>query len=150
MTTGFSPLISLHLHVKITSCPITSCETFFAGVIIEQIKSNVLSRCFPRCCFIHIAKLFLDKSMNTARTCTSFHDNFVILSSALNVELIVGRSAAVSTFEVLQQCFTKHLGILQNVCTLLIFCGFCFFELLESRHQFLKERVGKVCLLIVN
>ena len=109
----FYPLISLHLHVKITACPITTGETFFAGVIIEQIESDVLSRCFPRCCFVHITKLFLYKCMNRIGT-VSTHNNFVILSTTFDEKLIV--LSATFLVKVLGQCFTKHFGILENLC----------------------------------
>ena len=145
----FYPLISLHSHVKITACPITTGETLFAGVIIKQRESDMLCRCFERCWFIHSTKLLLYKCMNTSALRFSLHHNLMVLSTTFDVELI-GTRVRMTTGKILGQCFTKHLTILQDVSSLLIFCGFCFFELLESRHEILKESVSEVCLLVVN
>ncbi len=147
--TGTCPLVLYTLHVKIPTCPVTTGETFFAGVIIEQIVSDALSRCFERCCFIHSTRVLINERMNTARVSVSLHDEFVILTTTLNVELI-GVRVRMTALELLHQCFTKNLRIAKHVSNLLIFCRFGFFELLESRHQFFEEIVREVCLFVIS
>jgi hypothetical protein len=52
--------------------------------------------------------------MNTTGT-VSIHDQFVILTTALNVELVVAAAVAVAGLEVVQQSITEHQRPLANI-----------------------------------
>jgi len=52
--------------------------------------------------------------MNTTGT-VSIHDQFVILTTALNVELVVAAAVAVAGLEVVQQGITEHQRPLANI-----------------------------------
>ena len=52
--------------------------------------------------------------MNRTGT-VSIHDNLVILTTTLNVELVVAAAVAVAGLEVVQQSITEHQGPLANI-----------------------------------
>jgi len=52
--------------------------------------------------------------MNTTGT-VGIHDNLVILTTALNVELVVAAAVVVAGLEVVQQSITEHQGPLANI-----------------------------------
>jgi len=52
--------------------------------------------------------------MNTTGT-VSIHDQFVILTTALNVELVIAAAVVVAGLKVVQQSITEHQGPLANI-----------------------------------
>jgi len=80
----------------------------------SQIVTNTFGRRLPGSRLIHFASLTINESMNTTGT-VSIHDQFVILTTALNVELIVAAAVAVAGLEVVQQGITEHQRPLPNI-----------------------------------
>ena len=117
----FAVHLSYHTsEIEITACPIGTTKHFFTGFHPQDIVTNVFCGCFDTGGFENITRFLINKSMDRTGSRFSFHPDFVILTSSLNVKLILGsiiptNLTMVVRLEVLQETIAEHQAILTNV-----------------------------------